>query len=148
MQFLIHPVLDRQETRQIIQTLFRSSGHFLDHPDIFFRLSRHFSDHQDTFSRLLGYFLDHQETFQIIGTHFLDHLDTFQIVQILSRSSRHFLDYPDTFQIIKTLCNIIWIFCIASGRFPNYLEILQPIMSMPQKLSGLAKTFRPALLTR
>ena len=51
----------------------------------------------------------------------------------------HFLDYPDTF---------IWIFCVASGHFPNYLEILQPIMSMLQKLSGFAKTFRSALLTR
>ena len=51
----------------------------------------------------------------------------------------HFLDYPDTF---------IWIFCVASGHFPNYPEILQPIMSMSQKLSGFAKTFRSALLTR
>ena len=51
----------------------------------------------------------------------------------------HFIDYPDTF---------IWIFCVASGHFPNYLEILQPIMSMLQKLSGFTKTFRSALLTR
>ena len=51
----------------------------------------------------------------------------------------HFLDYPDTF---------IWIFCVASGHFPNYPEILQRIMNMTQKLSRFAKTFRSALLTR
>ena len=32
--------------------------------------------------------------------------------------------------------------------FPNYPEIHQPIMNMAQKLSGFAKTFRSALLTR
>ena len=38
---------------------------------------------------------------------------------------------------------MIWIFCIA-----KYPEILQPIMNLMQKLSGFAKTFRSALLTR
>ena len=40
------------------------------------------------------------------------------------------------------------IFCIISGHLPKYPEILQPIMSLLQKLSGFAKTFRSALLTR
>ena len=38
---------------------------------------------------------------------------------------------------------MIWIFCIV-----KYPEIFQPIMNLLQKLSGFAKTFRTALLTR
>ena len=53
----------------------------------------------------------------------------------------------ENFQFIPTL-HIIWIFCIVSGHFPKYPEILQQIMSLLQKLSGFAKTFRSALLTR
>ena len=53
----------------------------------------------------------------------------------------------ENFQFIPTL-HIIWIFCILSGHFPKYPEILQQIMSLLQKLSGFAKTFRSALLTR
>ena len=65
MQNLLQPQLNRQETFQIIQTFFRSPGHFPYHPDTFSRLSRHFLDHPETFS---GHFLDCQETFQIIQT--------------------------------------------------------------------------------
>ena len=65
VQNLSQPLLNRQETFQIIQTFFRSPGHFPYHPDTFSRLSRHFLDHPETFS---GHFLDCQETFQIIQT--------------------------------------------------------------------------------
>ena len=41
-----------------------------------------------------------------------------------------------------------WIICIVSRHFPKYPEIIQPIMSLLQKLSEFAKTFRSALLTR
>ena len=68
MQNLLQPQLNRQETFQIIQTFFRSPGHFPYHLDTFFRLFRHFLDHSETFSRFSGHFLDHQETFQIIRT--------------------------------------------------------------------------------
>ena len=44
--------------------------------------------------------------------------------------------HPDTL-------HIIWIFCIA-----KYPEIPQPIINLSQKLSGFAKSFRSALLTR
>ena len=84
MQNLLQPQLNRQETFQIIQTFFRSPGHFPYHPDTFSRLSRHFLFHPETFSRFSGHFLDHQETFQIIRT--------------LLRSAGHIsLDYTDTF---------------------------------------------------
>ena len=79
--------------------------------------------------------LEHEET--LIQTFFR-----------LSGSSRRFLDqtlsrseHPDTFRVM-------WIFCIASGHLPIYPEILHPIMNRLQKLSGFAKTFRSALLTR
>ena len=65
-------------------------------------------------------------------THFIDYPDTSQIIHILSRSSGHF--YLDILRIIQT---------------PSKLcEILQPIMSMLQKLSRFPKTFRSALLMR
>ena len=127
----------------------RSSGLFLDYLDTFSRLSGHCLDRTETFQiihtlfRLSGHFQDHPETFKIIQTHF-------QIIQTLFRLSRYI------FQIIRTLfrlsgnfpvhpdtLHIIWIFCIA-----KYPEILQPIMNLSQKLSGFAKTFRSALLTR
>ena len=54
----------------------------------------------------------------------------------LFRLSGNFPVHPDTL-------HIIWIFCIA-----KYPDILQPIMNLSQKLSGFAKTFRSALLTR
>ena len=68
MQNLLLPLLNRQDTFQIIQTFFRSPGHFPYHPDTFSRLSRHFLDHPETFSTFSGQFLDCQETFQIIQT--------------------------------------------------------------------------------
>ena len=71
------------------------------------------------------------------------------------RSSRLSLEYPDTFftssgnfPVHPDTLYIIWIFCIVSGHVPKYLDILQPIMSFLQKLSGFGKTFRSALLTR
>ena len=70
MQNLLQPLLNCQETFQIIQAFFRSPGHFPYHPDTFSRLSRHFLDHQETFSRFSEHFLDRQETFQIIRTLF------------------------------------------------------------------------------
>ena len=94
--------LDRQETLEITQTLFRSS--------------RYFPYHTDTFSRLSGHFLDRQVTVQIIQTlsrstrHFLNCPNTFQIIQTLFRSSGNFQDHPDTSQIIQRLC-------ILSGYF-------------------------------
>ena len=83
MQNLLQPLLNRQDTFQIIQTFFRSPGHFPYHPDTFSRLSRHFLDHPETFSRVPGHFLDRQETFQA------DHSDTFLIIRTLSLSSGH-----------------------------------------------------------
>ena len=81
VQNLSQPLLNRQETFQIIQTFFRSPGHFPYHPDTFSRLSRHFLDHPETLS---GHFLDRQPIFQIIQT--------------LLRSAGHIsLDYTDTF---------------------------------------------------
>ena len=73
---LFYWFLDPQETLQIIQTLFRSSEHFLNHPDTFSRLSRHF----------------------------LDCPDTFKIILTLFRLSRHFPDHPDTLHIIWIFC--------------------------------------------
>ena len=54
MQNLLQPLLNRQDTFQIIQTFFRSPGHF--------------PYHQDT---------DYPDTFEITWTHFLDYPDTF-----------------------------------------------------------------------
>ena len=62
-------------------------------------------------------------------------METFQLILTLFRSSGNFPVHPDTL-------HIIWIFCIA-----KYPEILQPVMSLSQKLSGFAKTFQSALLT-
>ena len=62
-------------------------------------------------------------------------METFQFIPTLFRSSGNFPVHPDTL-------HIIWIFCIVSGHFPKYPEILQQIMSLLQKLSGFAKTFR------
>ena len=67
--------------------------------------------------------------YQQSSGNFLVHPDTF-------RSSRNFPVHPDTL-------HINWIFCVA-----KYPEIPQPIMNLSQKLSGFAKTFRSALLTR
>ena len=143
---------------QNVRKLSRPSRHFLDYPDTFHIILTHFLDYLDTFQIIMTHFLDHPDTFQIVrklsrsSGHFPVQPHTFftlyghfQFVWILSRSSRHILDHPDTFQIIWTPC-ILSAFCIASGHFSNDLEILQPIMS--QKLSGFAKTFRSALLTR
>ena len=114
--------LDDLDTFQIIWKLSRLSRHT-------FRSSRLFLDYPNTFSRLSGHFLDRLETFQIIQT-FPHELDTFSR---LSGQSGYFPDHPDTF---------IWVFCVAFGHFPNYPEILQPIINLLQKLSELAKTFR------
>ena len=103
---------------------------------------------------------DFSQFFELSG-HFLDHPEPSRFSRYISTSSRLFLEYPDTFfrlsghflhhmenfQFIPTL-HIIWIFCIVSGHFPKYPEILQQIMSSLQKLSGFAKTFWSALLTR
>ena len=97
MQNLLQPQLNRQETFQIIQTFFRSPGHFPYHLDTFFRLFRHFLDHSETFSRFIRHFLDRQETFQIIRTLFR-------------------LSGPDTFQMIQTLFFIIQTLSISSGH--------------------------------
>ena len=85
-------------------------------------------------------FLEYPDTFFILSGHFLHHLETFQFIPTLFRSSWNFPVHLYTLYII-------WIFCIVSGHFPKYPEILQPIMSFLQKLSGFAKTFRSALLT-
>ena len=53
------------------------------------------------------------------------------IVPTLSRSYRHFLDHPDT---TRSSGRFAYYLDIASRRFPNYPEILQPIMN----LSGFA----------
>ena len=86
------------------------------------------------------------DTFYIIwklsssSGHFLDHLDTFQIIWTLFRSSGNFPVQPDTL-------HITWIIlCEASGHFPSYPEIFQPMLNLSQKLSGFAKTFRVAML--
>ena len=98
------------------------------------RLSRHISRSSRLFS-------EYPDTFLVIWKlsssfqHFLDHIWT------LSRSSGNFLVHLDTL-------HVTWIFCIVSGPFPNYPEILQLKMSLLQKLSAFAKTFRSALLTR
>ena len=54
MQNLLQPLLNRQDTFQIIQTFFRSPGHFPYHKDT-----------------------DYPDTFEISWTHFLDYPDTF-----------------------------------------------------------------------
>ena len=68
---------------------------------------------------------------------FLDYLGTF------SRLSGHFLDCPETSQFIRTLC-------ISSGYFvlQSIRKFFSQLMNLSQKLSGFAKTFRSALLTR
>ena len=86
-------------------------------------------------------FLEYPDTFFRLSRHFLHHLETLQFIPSLFRSSGNFPVHLYT-------SYIIWIFCIVSGHFPKYPEILQQIMSLLQKLSGFAKTFRSALLTR
>ena len=125
-------------------------------PRHIFRLSRLFLDYPDTFSRLRGHFKDHPETFQIIQIHFQIiqtlfrvSIYIFQIFRTLFTSSGNFPVHPDTFRssgnfpVHPDTLHIIWIFCIA-----EYPKILQPIMNLSQKLSGFAKTFGSALLTR
>ena len=127
---------DHLETFQTSRNISRSYRNFPDSSTLFL-------DYLDTFSKLTGKFQDHPETFQIIQTHF-------QIIRTLFRLSRYI------FKIIRTLLrlsrnfpvdldtlHIIWIFYIA-----KYPEVLQPIMYFLQKLSGFAKIFRSALLTR
>ena len=113
--------------------IFWSSGLFLNYPYNFLNLA-------DTF-RIIRSLPDFPDTFLHYPDSFLEYPDTF------FRLSGHFLHHMENFQFIPTL-HIIWIFCIVSGHFPKYLEILQQIMSLLQKLSGFAKTFRSALLTR
>ena len=122
-------IFSNPNTVQIVRKLSRSSTLFSDYPDTFSRLTRHFQDHPETFKNI-------QTHFQIIQT--LSRLSKyiFQIIRTLFRLSGNFPVHPDTL-------HIIWIFCIA-----KYPEILQPIMNLSQKLSGFAKTFRSALLTR
>ena len=74
-------------------------------------------------------------TSSLLAEEFPDNLENVRMLYNVSRYM-DFLDYLDTL-------HIIWIFCIA-----KYPEILQPIMNLSQKLSGFAKTFRSALLTR
>ena len=103
----------------------------------------------------------HQVHFQIIWTLFRLSGHIFQIERTLfnriirklsilfryiSRSSILFLEIP--VQFYPDTLHLIWIICIVSRHFPKYPEIIQPIMSLLQKLSEFAKTFRSALLTR
>ena len=74
-------------------------------------------------------FLEYPDTFFRLSRHFLHHLETLQFIPSLFRSSGNFPVHLYT-------SYIIWIFCIVSGHFPKYPEILQPIMSFLQKLSG------------
>ena len=140
--FLDHAFLDHLDSLQIILT-------HLNYPDTF-RIVRKLSRSHRHVTRSSGLFLDYLDTFLKLSRHCLDCTETFQIIHTLFRLSGHI------FQIIRTLfrlsgnfpvhpdtLHIIWIFCIA-----KYPEILQPIMNLSQKLSGFAKTFRSALLTR
>ena len=89
---------DHKDTLQIIQTLWRSSWYFSDHPDTL-------TNHSDTFHIIWT-------LFRLFGC-FPDRPDTLQINRILFRSfisSGHFSDHPDAFQIIGTLF-------ILSGHF-------------------------------
>ena len=86
-------------------------------------------------------FLEYPDKFFRLSGHFLHHMNAFQFIPTLFRSSRIFPVHPD-------FLHIIWIYCIVSGHFPKYPEILQQIISLLQKLSGFAKTLRSALLTR
>ena len=117
-----------------------SSGLFLHNPDIF-RIIQKLSRLSRYIFRSSRLFLEYPDTFFRFSGHFLHHLETFQFILTLFRSSGNFPVHPDTL-------HIIWIFCIVSGHFPKYPEIPQQIISLLQKLSGFAKTFRSALLTR
>ena len=112
-----------------------SSGLFLHNPDIF-RIIQKLSRLSRYIFRSSRLFLEYPDTFFRFSGHFLHHLETFQFILTLFRSSGNFPVHPDTL-------HIIWIFCNA-----KYPEILLAIMNLSQKLSGFAKTFRSALLTR
>ena len=153
--FLNHP-----DTVHTIWILLRSHGHFKDHIWTlfrwsgqfqifwtFFRSSRHSSYHPDTFQiiwtllRTSGHFSDHPDTFQIIQTLLKGHPDTFQIIWTLFRLSGHYVDHLGTFQIIW-----IWTLWIFSGWTKLLLSISDIQQAIQQKVAGIAKTLRSALL--
>ena len=113
----------------------RSSGLSLDYPDTFliyldtFRIIRKDSRLFRHISGSPRLSLDYPDTFSKLSGHFLHRPETLQLIQTLFRSSRHFPVNPDSW-------HIIWIFCIVFGA--NDPEILQPIINLPQKISGLA----------
>ena len=146
---------------RIIWTLSRSTGHFLDHPDILQTIWILF--------RSYGYFAHHPDTLQIIQTlfgsyrYFADPLDIFWNIWTLFRSpgsSRYFSYHPDTFRIIWTPCRPSADFlCISSDYSQDHLDVFRMIQiisrysghpaSQPAKLSGFAKkNLRSTLLIR
>ena len=75
--------------------------------------------------------------------HFLDNPDTFQIIRTLFRLSGHYVDHLGTFQIIW-----IWTLWIFSGWTKLLLSISDIQQAIQQKVAGIAKTLRSALLMR
>ena len=90
--------------------------------------------------------------FSRLSGNFPDYLETFQNIWKLSRLSKNFPDYPETFQSVRKTFQTFRKLSRQSGNFLTYSTVHASFNGhffiYAQKLSGRAKTFRSAMLTR